>query len=160
MTIRFTLTLTVEGAATATGATTHAVGATIERDELTAEALGLTLAEGKAILAELQAVVVAEQATAHEAAARRCAVCGTARGIKDHYPLTCRTTFGTLPLRFRPNGCAGTCMPSPRARSRTGRAGPGRAVSATWTRCRLRTGRPTSAWTAASCGTAPGPGSR
>ena len=98
MTIRFTLTLTVEGAATASGATTHAVGATIERGELTAEALGLTLAEGKAILAELQAAVVAEQAMAHEAAARRCAACGTARGIKDHYPLTCRTAFGTLPL--------------------------------------------------------------
>ena len=98
MTIRFSLTLAVEGAATAGGATTRVIGAALERDELTAEVLGLTLAEGKAILAELQAVVVAEQVAAHEAAARRCTACGADRGIKGHHPLTCRTTFGTLPL--------------------------------------------------------------
>ena len=49
-------------------------------------------------MAELQAAVVAEQVAAHEAAARRCLACGTARGIKGRHPLTCRTAFVTLPL--------------------------------------------------------------
>ena len=98
MTIRFSLTLAVEGAAAASGATTHTLSAVVERGSLTAEALGLTLAEGKAILAELQAAVVSEQVAAHEAAARCCTACGMARGIKGHHPLTCRTIFGTLPL--------------------------------------------------------------
>ena len=98
MTIRFTLTLTVEGEAAGGGATTRAISAAVERSSLTAETLGLTLAEGKAILAELQAAVVAEQVAAHEAAVRRCLACGTDRGIKGHHSLTCRTAFGTLPL--------------------------------------------------------------
>ena len=98
MTIRFTLTLAVEGAEADGRATSRIIGATIERDALTAEALGLTLAEVKAILAELQAAVVAEQVEAHEATARRCLACGTDRGIKGHQPLTCRTVFGTLAL--------------------------------------------------------------
>ena len=98
MTIRFTLTLAVEGAPATGGATTHTIDATVERDELMAETLGLTLAEGKAILADLQAAVVAEQVAAHEAVARSCQACGTDRSIKGHCGLTCRTTFGTLPL--------------------------------------------------------------
>lgn len=98
MTIRFTLTLTVEGEAAGGGATTRAISVAIKRGSLTAETLGLTLAEGKAILAELQAAVVAEQVAAYEIAARRCLACETDRGIKGHHPLTCRTAFGTLPL--------------------------------------------------------------
>ena len=98
MTIRFTLTLAVEGAAVDSSATTRAISAAIERGSLTAETLGLTLAEGKAILAELQAAVVAEQVAAHEIAARRCLACGMDRGIKGHRPVTCRTAFGSLPL--------------------------------------------------------------
>ena len=98
MTIQFTLTLAVEGGAAGSRSTTRAITAAIKRTSLTAETLGLTLAEGKAILAELQAAVVAEQVSAHESAARRCLACGTDRGIKGHHPLTCRTAFGTLPL--------------------------------------------------------------
>ena len=98
MTIRFTLTLTVEGEAAGGGATTCAISAAVERSSLTAETLGLTLAEGKAILAELQA--------AHEAAARRCLACGADRGIKGHHPLTCPPlhshTAAPLPMRRRP----------------------------------------------------------
>ena len=98
MTIRFTLTLAVEGAAADGITSTHVISTAIERGSVTAEAVGLTLAEGKAILAELQAALVSEQVAVHEAVARRCLACGTNRGIKDHHPLTCRTIFGTLPL--------------------------------------------------------------
>lgn len=99
MTIRFTLTLAVEGAAADDVAGTHVIKAVIERGSMTAEALGLTLVEGKAILAELQAVIVSMQVAAHEAAARTCRACGTDRGIKGHHPITCCTVFGTLPLK-------------------------------------------------------------
>ena len=118
MTIRFTLTLTVEGEAPGGGATTRAISAAVERSSLTAETLGLTLAEGKAILAELQAAVIAEQAAAHEAAARRCLACGTDRGIKGHHSLTCRTAFGTLPLtatRLRRGRCGADRVAGSRA---------------------------------------------
>ena len=98
MPIQFTLTLTIEGTAADGRSTTRAITATVERASLTAETLGLTLAEGKAILAELQAAVVSEQVAAYEAAARCCLACGTDRGIKGHHPITCRTAFGTLPL--------------------------------------------------------------
>ena len=98
MTIRFTLTLAVEGAAADGVTSTHVISTAIERGLLTAEALGLTLAEGKAILAGLQTVVVAEQVAAHASAARTCQACGMNRSIKGHSPLTCRTVFGTLPL--------------------------------------------------------------
>ena len=118
MTIRFILTLAVEGEAAGGGATTRAISAAVERSSLTAETLGLTLAEGKAILAELQAAVVAEQVAAHEAAARRCLACGTDRGIKGHHSLTCRTAFGTLPLtatRLRRCRCAADRVAGDRA---------------------------------------------
>ena len=107
MAIRFTLTLAVEEVTANGRSTTRAISAAIERSSLTAEALGLTLAEGKAILAELQAAVVAEQVTAHETAARPCLACGTNRGIKGHHPLICRTAFGTLP----PHGYAAAPLP-------------------------------------------------
>lgn len=232
MTTRFTLTLATEGgAASSGGAVTRAITATVQRDALAPETLGLTLAEGKAILAELQEAVVAEQVAAHEQAVRPCPACGTDRGVKDRRPIICRTAFGTLPIRAarlrrcgaapiplradaprsarsrtscpsaprrscftwrragrlwspsawpRPcwatccrwparlptSRCDGTCTRWPRtrrprwARSRTGRPGPGRVASATWTRCPRRTGRPTSASVAATCGTALGPGSK
>lgn len=118
MTIRFTLTLTVEGEAAGGGATTRAISAALKRSSLTAETLGLTLAESKAILSELQAAVVTEQIAAHEEAARRCLACRTDRGIKGHHPLTCRTAFGTLPLtatRLRRCRCGADCVAGDRA---------------------------------------------
>ena len=57
MTIRFTLTLAGEGVAADGRSTTRAITTAIERGSLTAETLGLTLAEGKAILSELQAAL-------------------------------------------------------------------------------------------------------
>lgn len=100
MTIRFTLTLAIEGDAEAgSEAVTRTLSAAVERDALAPETLGLTLAEGKAILAELQRAVVAEQVAAHESASRSCPACRTDRGIKDHRPITCRTAFGTLAIQ-------------------------------------------------------------
>lgn len=108
MTMRFTLTLTVEADGDETGAADRAVVAAIERDALAPETLGLTLAEAKAVLVKVQAAVVADQVAAHAAASRGCTACGVARRIKGHRPLTCRTAFGTVRTeaeRLRRCGC-------------------------------------------------------
>jgi hypothetical protein len=50
--------------------------ARLERTDLKPETMGLTLAEGKAILKGLQAIVVEGQVSAHLAAQRPCPDCG------------------------------------------------------------------------------------
>ena len=109
MTIRFTLTLAIEGDRPS-AAVSPSTTMSFDRAALTPETLGLTLSESKAVLAQLQAAVVAEQVAAHERAARPCPTCDVPRSIKDHRPLTCRTAFGTLPLtvvRLRRCRCGG-----------------------------------------------------
>jgi hypothetical protein len=57
--------------------------ASLQRTELKLETLGLTLAEGKTILREIQRVVVEQQIADCLAAYRHCSACGqpsTARG--------------------------------------------------------------------------------
>jgi hypothetical protein len=60
--------------------------------------LGLTLAEGKQLLRELQRRVVQQQATAFLATQTACAKCGHERRIKDHKMLRLRTLFGKINL--------------------------------------------------------------
>ena len=60
--------------------------------------LGLTLAEGKQLVREVQPRVVQQQATAFLAAQAACPTCGRARGIKDHETLDLRTLFGKVSL--------------------------------------------------------------
>jgi hypothetical protein len=70
----------------------------LQRTELKPETLGLTLAEGKAILGEIQRVVV-EQQTAHCVAAQwQCSACGRSRQSKGHHELAMRTVFGNITL--------------------------------------------------------------
>jgi len=60
------------------------------------ETLGLALAEGKAMLSQIQRVVV-EQQTAHCVAAhRQCSDCGQPRHSKGHHDLPLRTVFGKV----------------------------------------------------------------
>jgi hypothetical protein len=77
----------------------------LQRTELEMETLGLTLAEGKAILSAIQRVVV-ETPTAHSVAApRQCSDCGPPRPRKGHPDLPLRTVFGqvTLPRDGQPH---------------------------------------------------------
>ncbi len=71
---------------------------TVERDTLQPETLGLSLAEGKAILSGIQTVVVEQQASDHLNVARRCPICGKARRSKGQHCLQVRTVFGTVKL--------------------------------------------------------------
>jgi hypothetical protein len=71
---------------------------TFEREELTNETLGLTLTEGKAILAGVQQAVVAQQAAAYVTMQQTCPTCGAQRRCKGQHQIVIRSLFGTLRL--------------------------------------------------------------
>jgi hypothetical protein len=72
--------------------------AQFERGELRPEALGMTLAEAKALLQSVQQTMVTEQTTAHLEAHRPCPACQAPRRYKGHHQLVYRTVFGRLTL--------------------------------------------------------------
>jgi hypothetical protein len=72
--------------------------ATLAREALTDETLGLTLAESKTILAQLQEAMVAQQAAAYLATQQTCPLCGTSRRCKGQHQIVVRSLFGTLRL--------------------------------------------------------------
>src|SRR4051794_27860108 len=72
------------------------------------EALGLSLAEAKTLLAGVQKRVVTAQAASFAARHRGCPVCGRQRRSKGPSPIVFRTAFGVIPLaspRFDRCGC-------------------------------------------------------
>ena len=99
--------------------------ACVEREDLTPTTLGLTLAEGKAILKALQAVVVEQQMTAYLETQRPCAHCGHRQRSKGYHTTQVRTVFGTIPVHsLRLYQCPCQSDPSDR---------PGRSVP--WLSC-------------------------
>src|ERR1035437_153369 len=69
--------------------------------EVTLGSLGLSIAEGKAILAEIQTRMVAAQIECH-GEARRCGARGGRRPPdKGPYRATCRSAFGNVPIDLR-----------------------------------------------------------
>src|SRR5437660_1606530 len=62
------------------------------------EHVGLSLAEAKALLLEIQRQVVSHQIAAFLASRTPCPTCGRSRGIKDHKTIIFRTLFGKLEL--------------------------------------------------------------
>lgn len=71
----------------------------IERSELSFETLGLSLAEGKAILGGVQAVLVKEQLDEHLERARCCLTCDVPRRLKGHHSVLLHSAFGDLRLK-------------------------------------------------------------
>src|SRR5215218_5359017 len=81
----------------------------------TAATLGLSLAEGKAILAALQRSLVAAQAEEHCRRRRRCDRCGAQRPLKDLRPRRLASLFGVVAVRaprFGPCRCGVACRRS------------------------------------------------
>lgn len=72
--------------------------ASVERTDLQPETLGLTLSEGKAILKDLQEIVVERQVTTHLGSQRHCPDCGQLRHNKGYHKLAMRTVFGKLTI--------------------------------------------------------------
>ena len=80
--MRWKIQLVAEGAS---GGTTEAEIVTIEREDLLSPATtGLTIAEGKTILENLQKRMVAAQVERHGASMKACSKCGAALRTKGH----------------------------------------------------------------------------
>lgn len=70
----------------------------LNKDHERPEHLGLTLAEAKALLLELQWQVLNRRLAAFLASRAPCPTCGRRRGVKDHKAIVFRTLFGKLRL--------------------------------------------------------------
>ncbi len=82
-------------------------------EDLRAETLGLTLDEGKEILAGIQTVLVTAQTARFTESQRSCPDCGTAYVKNGTHQLTFRTLFGTMKLtsqRFFTCPCQKACI--------------------------------------------------
>ena len=76
--------------------------ASVDRDDrITPATLGLSIAEGKAVLAAIQARLVGDQVKRHGEVARHCLWCGRSQSSKGHYRSTFRSVFGNVPMRVR-----------------------------------------------------------
>lgn len=81
---------------------------TFEKGAARLEEVGLSLAEGKALLAATQRRIVAFQAANHVERHRHCAACGRRLRSKGSYPTLFRSLFGDIRLaspRFHRCGC-------------------------------------------------------
>jgi len=72
--------------------------ASLQRTELKMETLGLTLAEGKTILCEIQRVVVERQVAECLEPYRHCSACGQPQHGKGQHDLPMRTVFGKMTI--------------------------------------------------------------
>jgi hypothetical protein len=82
----------------------------LEREDLSSTTLGLTLAEGKAILKALQEIIIAQQLRAFLKMQQLCPHCGTPQRSKGYHPMKLRTLFGTIPVKS-PRLRQGSCHP-------------------------------------------------
>lgn len=97
--MRWTLKLVAE---IEPGRVTEQEIASFERgDRITPATLGLSIAEGKAVLATIQAHVVTDHVTRHGQAAATCERCGLVRASKGYYRSSLRSVFGDVPMRVR-----------------------------------------------------------
>ncbi|MGH9761478.1 MAG: ISKra4 family transposase, partial [Blastocatellia bacterium] len=70
-----------------------------ERGEFKLTSFGLTLAESKSILKDIQEIVVEEQATTYSASQQRCPDCGGPRKKKGSHTIPVRTLFGKVRVK-------------------------------------------------------------
>ena len=74
----------------------------IERAEKISPAtVGLTIAEGKALLASLQKQIVTAQVEQHVASMKSCPQCGNAFRTKGYYQSTLCSVYGNVGMRIR-----------------------------------------------------------
>jgi hypothetical protein len=90
----------------------HEVGGRAAVAEYAPRMIGMTLAEGKRVLAALQVHLVQAQAEDHCRRRRRCQRCGAQRPLKDQRSRRLVSLFGTVKVRaprFAPCRCAVSC---------------------------------------------------
>lgn len=81
--------------------TEHPLGQIEREDTITPASLGLSLAEGKTIVAAFQTAIVTAQVARHGEALRRCPHCARPRTTKGYYSSIFRSVFGQVPMRVR-----------------------------------------------------------
>jgi hypothetical protein len=79
----------------------HEVGMIERAEEISPATVGLTIAEGKALLASLQKQIVTAQVQRHVASIRCCPQCGKAFRTKGYYRSTLRSVYGNVGMRIR-----------------------------------------------------------
>lgn len=79
----------------------HEVGMIERAEEISPASVGLTIAEGKALLARLQEQVVNAQVQQHVASMKSCPQCGNVFRTKGHYQSTLRSVYGNIGMRIR-----------------------------------------------------------
>src|ERR1035437_320014 len=79
----------------------HELGIIERAEEISPATVGLTIAEGKALLASLQDQVVIAQIQQHVATIKYCPQCGKAFRTKGYYQSTLRSVYGTVGMRIR-----------------------------------------------------------
>jgi hypothetical protein len=77
-------------------ATDATIVAVVERNDRSLADLGLTLAEGRALLAEVQSLLVPEQTTGWLRSQMACHRCGSMLAHKDTRSIVLRTVFGKV----------------------------------------------------------------
>lgn len=95
-----------KASSTATEAAT--IVAVVERQDRSVAGLGRTLAEGRAMLAEVQSVLVSHQAAGWMEDQLACCRCGSVLAHKDSKSIVMRTVFGKVEIpspRLRTCGC-------------------------------------------------------
>ena len=76
-------------------------------DEISPASVGLTIAEGKTILENLQKEIVTAQVQQHGISIRSCPLCGSAFRTKGYYRATLRSVYGNVGMRIRRlRGCS------------------------------------------------------
>ena len=76
-------------------------------DQVSPASIGLTIAEGKAIMEGLQRELVTAQMDRHGAAMKCCRQCGRAFRTKGYYQSTLRSVYGKIRMRVRRiRGCS------------------------------------------------------
>jgi hypothetical protein len=109
--MRLIIEARLEGAQTGSNAGTATVVAVVKRQDRSVADLGLTLAEGRALLAEVQSVLVLQQTAGWIAGELACLRCGAMLAHKDSRSIVIRTVFGKVEVpspRLRACRCAAT----------------------------------------------------
>jgi hypothetical protein len=79
----------------------HDVGSIDRTEEVSPATVGLTIAEGKGLLASLQSQIVTQQIQRYVASVKACAECGKTFRTKGYYRSTLRSVYGKVGMRIR-----------------------------------------------------------
>ncbi len=108
--MRLIIEARLEGGQTGATAAEATIVDVVERQDRSVADLGLTLAEGRALLAKVQSILVSQQTAGWMASQLACCRCGSVLAHKDSRSIVMRTVFGKVEVpspRLWACSCAG-----------------------------------------------------